>query len=76
MQVEGAKIYDLAPTILHIFGLPISRGMDGRVLEEIFKEDSEFAKRKPRYVSPSNYERKQDEKLKKAIKNLKLKGKI
>ncbi|NJE06961.1 hypothetical protein E3E31_00115 [Thermococcus sp. M39] len=76
-KIENAKIYDIAPTILHIFGLPIPNDMDGRVLMEIFEEDSEFAKRKPKYVDPSYYKKKQeDEKLKKAIKNLKLKGKI
>jgi len=76
-KIEGAKIYDIAPTILHIFGLPIPNDMDGRVLMEIFEDDSEFAKRRPKYVDPSYYEKKQaDEKLRKAIKNLKLKGKI
>jgi len=76
-QRVDAKIYDIAPTIIHIFGLPIPNDMDGRVLMEIFEEDSEFAKRQPRYVDPNYYEKKgEDEKLKKAIKNLKLKGKI
>ncbi|WP_457751206.1 alkaline phosphatase family protein [Thermococcus sp.] len=76
-KIEGAKIYDVAPTILHIFGLPIPKDMDGRVLMDIFEDDSEFERRKPKYVDPSYYERKKaDEKLKKAIKNLKLKGKI
>nr|QEK15897.1 phosphodiesterase [Thermococcus aciditolerans] len=68
-------VFDIAPTILHIFGLPIPDDMDGRVLTEIFEKDSEFTRRKPKYVDPSYYEKKrQDEKLKKAIKNLKLKG--
>ena len=76
-KIEGAKIYDIAPTILHIFGLLIPNDMDGRVLTEIFEQDSEFAKRRPVYVDPSYYERKQeDEKLRKAVKNLKIKGKI
>lgn len=76
-KIENAKIYDIAPTILHIFGLPIPNDMDGRVLMEIFEPDSEFARRKPVYVDPSYYEkRREGEKLKKAIKNLKLKGKI
>ena len=76
-KIENAKIYDIAPTILHIFGLPIPNDMDGRVLMEIFEPDSEFAKRKPKYVDPGYYERdREDEKLKKAIKNLKLKGKV
>jgi len=76
-KIENAKIYDIAPTILHVFGLPIPNDMDGRVLMEIFEDDSEFAKRKPKYVDLIYYEKKgEDEKLKKAIKNLKLKGKI
>jgi len=67
-------VYDIAPTILHIFGLPIPKDMDGRVLTEIFEENSEFAKRKPEYVDLSYYEKgREDMKLKKAIKNLKLK---
>ena len=76
-QRVNAKIYDIAPTILHIFGLPIPNDMDGRVLIEIFEENSEFAKRNPKFVNPSYYKKKsEDEKLKKAIKDLKLKGKI
>lgn len=71
------RVYDIAPTILHIFGLPIPNDMDGGVLMEIFEPNSEFAKREPKYVDPSYYGIKQeDEKLKKVIKNLKLKGKI
>ena len=35
-QVEGARIIDFAPTILHSFGVEIPSDMDGRVLEEIF----------------------------------------
>jgi len=76
-EIEGAKIYDLAPTILHMFGLPIPKDMDGRVLMEIFEPDSEPARRQPVYVDPSYYERLDERKaLKSAIKNLKLKGKI
>ncbi|NJE27129.1 phosphodiesterase, partial [Thermococcus sp. MV5] len=47
---------------------------DGRVLMEIFEENSEFAQRKPRYVDLSYYEiMKESEKLKKAIRDLKKK---
>ena len=35
----GAMLYDIAPTILHMFGIPIPKDMDGRVLKEIFKGD-------------------------------------
>lgn len=73
-QRTDVKIYDVAPTILHIFGLPVPNDMDGRVLMEIFEEDSEFAKRKPKYVNPNYYE--EEKKIKQAIDNLKLKGKV
>ncbi|WP_157726973.1 alkaline phosphatase family protein [Thermococcus thioreducens] len=76
-KIKNAKIYDIAPTILHIFGLPIPNDMDGRVLIEIFEEDSEFTRKKPKYVNSSYYEKKyEDEKLKKAIQKLKIKGKF
>ena len=75
-KIENAKIYDIAPTILHILGSPIPNDMDGKVLKEIFEEDSEFAKRKPKYLGSRYYDNKREgEKIKKAIKELKLKGK-
>jgi predicted AlkP superfamily phosphohydrolase/phosphomutase len=37
--VEGARIIDFAPTILHSFGVEIPSDMDGRVLHEIFTEE-------------------------------------
>ena len=41
------KIFDIAPTVLHIFEVPIPANIDGIVLREIFKEDSPLAKRFP-----------------------------
>jgi len=35
-RIGGVSIYDVAPTILHIFGLPIPNDMDGHALENIF----------------------------------------
>jgi predicted AlkP superfamily phosphohydrolase/phosphomutase len=35
-SVEGAFIYDLAPTLLHAMGLPVPADMDGHVLEQAF----------------------------------------
>ncbi len=61
----SACVYDIAPTILHIFGLPIPGDMDGRVLKEIFREDSDPGRREVRYGL--EYER-----LRRAL--LKLKG--
>lgn len=54
-EIKKAKIYDLAPTILHIFGLPIPGDIDGRVLKEIFEPSHELAKRRPVYVDPIYY---------------------
>lgn len=34
----GARLLDVAPTVLHHFGLPVGADMEGRVLEEIFEE--------------------------------------
>ncbi|MEM3594466.1 MAG: alkaline phosphatase family protein, partial [Candidatus Jordarchaeaceae archaeon] len=48
-RIGDVKIYDLAPTILHMFNVPVPRDMDGRVLTEIFCEGSEPAKRKVLY---------------------------
>ncbi|MBV9122485.1 MAG: alkaline phosphatase family protein [Planctomycetes bacterium] len=36
--VEGVRIIDLAPTILHLLEVPVPDDMDGRVLEEVFTE--------------------------------------
>ncbi|MHC1635950.1 MAG: alkaline phosphatase family protein [Candidatus Methanospirareceae archaeon] len=70
-KIINAKIYDIAPTILHIFDVPIPRDMDGRVLKEIFKEDSELAKKPIRYE-----EDREKEKVRERIKTLKMHKKI
>ena len=36
--VQGARITDVAPTLLHLLGVPIPEHMDGRVLGEIFAD--------------------------------------
>ena len=38
-QIEGARIVDVAPTVLYALGLPIPEDMDGRPLLEIFDHD-------------------------------------
>jgi predicted AlkP superfamily phosphohydrolase/phosphomutase len=50
--IYGAEIVDLAPTILHIFNIPIPKDMDGRVLKELFDEKSEVFKREIIYQDP------------------------
>jgi predicted AlkP superfamily phosphohydrolase/phosphomutase len=37
IQLDGARIIDLAPTILYRMGLPVPDDMDGRVLTEMFE---------------------------------------
>ena len=42
---QGARLIDMAPTILHLMGEPTPEDMDGRVLEELF--EPEFLARHP-----------------------------
>lgn len=39
-EIHGATLLDIAPTVLHAFGLPVGRDMDGKVLESVFSESS------------------------------------
>jgi predicted AlkP superfamily phosphohydrolase/phosphomutase len=71
IEIKGASIYDLAPTILHLLGIPIPKDMDGRVLKEIFREDSALAKREIGYEELDERQR-----VKQKIKGLKALGKI
>lgn len=74
LRIGAAKIYDIAPTILHMFGLPIPKDMDGQVLTEIFEEGSELARRAIIYqeTEPDN----EKERIKGKIKGIKASGKI
>lgn len=75
-NIEGARIIDLAPTILHMYGVPIPRDMDGRVLAEIFREDSEMAQREIVYEEDKTKAEKNKDALKNKIGKLKTKRKI
>jgi predicted AlkP superfamily phosphohydrolase/phosphomutase len=37
-QNFGSNLIDIAPTVLHLLGLPVPSDMDGRVLQEIFPD--------------------------------------
>lgn len=49
-KIRKVTIYDIAPTILHIYGLPIANDIDGRVLTEIFESNSDFTRRRAVYL--------------------------
>lgn len=66
--IEGAKIYDIATTVLHIFNSSIPKDMDGQILTKIFLENSKLAKQKIRYANPLDVEKR---KIREKIKELK-----
>lgn len=67
-----AQIYDVMPTILHMYDIPIPSNVDGRVLKEIFKEDSELSERKTKYYNLT----KEKESIWSRVRKLKGAGKI
>jgi len=71
-EIKNTEIIDLTPTIIHIMNIPVPKDMDGRVLKEIFKEDSKLAKREI-VCQDVEYEK---EKIKERIKELKALSKI
>ena len=67
-------VLDIAPTILHLFNLPIPNNIDGKILKKIFKDKSIFVKRKPMYVDAKYYLRKMcREEVRKRIREIKKK---
>ncbi len=50
-RIDGARIYDIAPTVLHLMGLPVPDDMDGVVLKEIFKENTDIASQDIRHLN-------------------------
>lgn len=71
-KINNAKLVDIAPTVLHMFSTPISDDMDGKVLKEIFKDESIFK------LKQIVYSKFVDEKyrIKKKIYELRESGKI
>jgi predicted AlkP superfamily phosphohydrolase/phosphomutase len=71
-KIEDAHLIDIAPTVLHMMGLPVPQDMDGRVLKELFRKDSEPAQRDVKYQQ-LDVER---ERVESKITNLKRLGRI
>ncbi len=42
-RIYGASLLDIAPTILHLYGLPVGRDMDGKVLVNCFEDEQQVA---------------------------------
>jgi predicted AlkP superfamily phosphohydrolase/phosphomutase len=51
-KIEGMDISDIAPTALHLLGVPVPEDMDGQVVKGVFKSESEAFARGRTYASP------------------------
>jgi predicted AlkP superfamily phosphohydrolase/phosphomutase len=71
-EVQGLKICDVAPTILHMLGLPVPRDMDGRVLTEIFKDSGKLSQRPVKYQEVDS----DQDRVKSRIRKLKESGRL
>lgn len=78
MSLQGARIIDLAPSVLYLLGLPVPDDIDGRVLEQAFSEGV-FQKRPVRFIDgvissdflPEEiYSDEEEEELKRRLKTL------
>jgi predicted AlkP superfamily phosphohydrolase/phosphomutase len=71
-EIKEAKIYDLAPTILHMMNIPVPADVDGKVLTEILKPDSEPANRKVQYSTTDT----EQDRIRDKVKKLKTSGRL
>jgi len=51
-SITGASIRDIAPTILHVLGVPIPENCDGRMVTNLFRSNATSSIRPVRYQSP------------------------
>ena len=70
-KIDNVSILDLAPTILHLMALSVPDDMDGRVLDEVFKNVIKPARR----VVKKSLGESEKERIRGKIGNLKSKGK-
>ena len=75
-KIGDVDIEDICPTILHLMGCGIPENVDGKVLTNMFKRDSDPAKRKPlskKYhidKEAHKMKRKETEEMKKRLREL------
>ena len=60
LNVSNLSILDLAPTILHLFGVAVSEDMDGRVRKDFFAKDSQSNSNDVKIVPESDLTSDQD----------------
>jgi arylsulfatase A-like enzyme len=71
-EINESKIYDIAPTILHLMEVPVPKDMDGKVLKDIFQEWSAVARREVAYQEAEG----EEEIIRERIGRLRKAGKI
>jgi predicted AlkP superfamily phosphohydrolase/phosphomutase len=68
VSLDTTSLMDVAPTVLHLYGLAIPCDMDGRVLKEIWTDNAEAKKREIQYKNCNTTKTTEEEmKTKKAI---------
>jgi len=55
IKLNKISVFDIAPTILHVFGLPIPRYMSGQAIRDAFEQNSYIYKNEPIYVDKYFY---------------------
>ncbi len=68
-ELAVGPLYDIAPTILHYFGLPVPEDIDGKVMHDIFREGTALRKQKADVDKSGEIGR-----IKDGIKGLKIQG--
>ena len=59
-RIEGAQLFDIAPTILYALGEPTAVDMDGRALRQAFSESGLYGGREEQFVSTYGVPQEQD----------------
>jgi len=52
IRISNAEIFDITPTVLHLLDLPVPTDIDGKVLKDIYSEDSQLFRRPVKYRKP------------------------